>query len=62
MQLTPDWGPHGHSEQPVDEYRHSFSISERHDLFIFFRIAVSFIDAFQMATNGGTCAINNKKK
>lgn len=25
-------------------------------------IAVSFIDAVQMATDGGTCAINNNKK
>lgn len=25
-------------------------------------IAVSFIDAAQMATDGGTCAINNNKK
>lgn len=46
----------------ADEYRHNFQFQKDIRTFIFFPIAVSFIDDFQMAPDGGTCAINNKKE
>lgn len=37
----------------------NFRKTRGHFFFFFPPIAVSFIDAFQMTTDGGTCAINN---
>lgn len=52
-------------EQPAGGHRHQFQFQKDKRTFFFcfvFPIAVSFIDAFQMATDGGTCAINNIKR
>lgn len=55
--------PTGTGEQPAEGHRHQFQFQkDKRTFFFFFPIAVSLIDAFQMATDGGTCAINNIKR
>lgn len=46
----------------MDENRDNFQFQKDRTERTFFPDAVSFIDAFQMATDEGSCAINNKKK
>lgn len=55
-------GPTVTGEQPAEGHRHQFQFQKDKRTFFFFPSAVSFIDAFQMATDGGTCAINNIKR